>query len=389
MLSTVVLPAPFGPMRLVTFPGSARSETSCAARTPPNAMPRCSTWSVARRAGASCISPAATTRALRRRAVRRVTRPVTPSGASQSTPRSSAPKKSSRYSASAASASGRSTTMVAPTSGPASDPAPPMITTSTKSSDCEKVKVDGVTKPESGANSAPARPAHRRQREQRPGRTRDERGDRSRGPEAPFRSHRQHGNRVGAERIEADMAEGDLPGQAEQHVEPDAGDRGQRERRHDVYVVAVGRGGEGDRRGEGDDEGERLHTFFSSARPKSPFGMRASATITSVNVRICVYAEPSSAVINDSTTPKMRPASITPQALVMPPRIATANAFRPNTVPMAECTLKTGAIMIAAAPAKLVETAYAAAMTSVTLMPTSRAASGFCTTASIALPFLE
>ena len=49
--------------------------------------------------------------------------------------------------------------MVAPTSGPASEPAPPMITTSTKSSDCEKVKVEGVTKPESGAKSAPASPA--------------------------------------------------------------------------------------------------------------------------------------------------------------------------------------------------------------------------------------
>ena len=51
------------------------------------------------------------------------------------------------------------TTIVAPTSGPASVPAPPTITTSTKRIDCRKAKVEGVTKPESGANSAPARPA--------------------------------------------------------------------------------------------------------------------------------------------------------------------------------------------------------------------------------------
>ena len=72
----------------------------------------------------------------------------------------------------------------------------------------------------------------------------------------------------------------------------------------------------------------------------------------------------------------------------MPPRIATANAFRPNSVPMSECTLASGAIMIPATPASSVEAAYAAQMTSGTLIPISRAASGFCTTASIAFPYL-
>src|SRR5262249_52846539 len=144
---------------------------------------------------------------------------------------------------------------------------------------------------------------------------------------------------------------------AEQHVEPDAGDRGERERRHDEHVVAVGDRRECDGSAERQDEERELHTFFSSARPKRPCGMSASATITSVKVRICVYAEPSSAVMSDSTTPKMRPASTTPQALVMPPRMATAKAFSPNTVPMSECTLKSGAIMMPAAPAKSVETA--------------------------------
>src|SRR3981081_2605218 len=40
MLSTVVLPAPFGPMMLVIRPGSARKLTPLAALMPPNAMPR-------------------------------------------------------------------------------------------------------------------------------------------------------------------------------------------------------------------------------------------------------------------------------------------------------------------------------------------------------------
>ena len=83
-----------------------------------------------------------------------------PSGAIQSTTRSSAPKKSSRYSARPARNSGRSTTTAAPASGPVTVPAPPMITTSTNRIDCENPNVDGVTKPESEANRPPARPAH-------------------------------------------------------------------------------------------------------------------------------------------------------------------------------------------------------------------------------------
>ena len=49
--------------------------------------------------------------------------------------------------------------MSAPTSGPATEPAPPSITTSTNRIDCTKPKVCGVTKPDKGANSPPASPA--------------------------------------------------------------------------------------------------------------------------------------------------------------------------------------------------------------------------------------
>ena len=70
----------------------------------------------------------------------------------------------------------------------------------------------------------------------------------------------------------------------------------------------------------------------------------------------------------------------------MPPRIATAKALMPNSTPISECTLNSGAISRPATPASMVEIAKEAATIMRTLMPISRAASGFCTTASSALP---
>ncbi len=58
------------------------------------------------------------------------------------------------------SSSGSTPTTSAPTSGPATEPAPPIMTTSTNRIDCPKPKVCGVTKPASGANRPPAAPAH-------------------------------------------------------------------------------------------------------------------------------------------------------------------------------------------------------------------------------------
>ena len=51
-------------------------------------------------------------------------------------------------------------------------------------------------------------------------------------------------HRVGADGVEADVAEGHLAGEAEQDVQADAGDGGERQRRHDEDVVAVGVAGE-------------------------------------------------------------------------------------------------------------------------------------------------
>src|SRR6185295_10180031 len=389
MLSTVVLPAPFGPIRLVTAPGFASSAMSCAARMPPKAMPRLCTFSVAPAPRARAVCSSAEARRGRCFVSRRKAVPTRPSGASHRTNSSRAPKKSSRYSASAARNSGSSTTIVAPTRGPAVKPAPPIITTSTNRIDCEKAKVDGVTKPESAAdpgeqcgdgegggldahwrkadrfggdlgvayrshgfsesgffedrvpqrgkrsdpdrqegNPAFAEPgwregphqavlpagqaapfhggvlddeaegdgdhrevrapyAHRGKREQRAGQRGDQRRDRQRGPEAPLRRGEDR-DRVGAERVEADVAEGHLAGESEQHVQADADDRGDAEHRHDEHVVLVRAPRERERGGEHHDVSGEPHTFFTSARPNSPLGISASATITSAKLRICV-----------------------------------------------------------------------------------------------------
>src|SRR5262245_39909522 len=109
------------------------------------------------------------------------------------------------------------------------------------------------------------------------------------------------------------MAERHLAGEAEQDVEADRDHRGQRERRHDEHVVAVRHRREDEYADEcGGEESNihtvAVHTFFASARPNRPCGMSASATITSAKLRICVYADPSNAVMSDSVTPNSSPA---------------------------------------------------------------------------------
>ena len=70
----------------------------------------------------------------------------------------------------------------------------------------------------------------------------------------------------------------------------------------------------------------------------------------------------------------------------MPPRIATAKALMPNSVPMVEEMVNNGATRMPAMPASNPDSANAISITRSTRMPISRAASLFCTTASSALP---
>ena len=116
------MPAPFGPMMLVTLPLSTRAETSDTARSPPNEMPMSLTSSgwfavpAATRSFAETGAGAASSGSARRN--RFASAPAMPLGANSSTVRSRTPNSSTRYSASPASASGNPTTIAAPITGP-------------------------------------------------------------------------------------------------------------------------------------------------------------------------------------------------------------------------------------------------------------------------------
>ena len=81
--------------------------------------------------------------------------------------------------------------------------------------------------------------AERRQGEQSADRSRDQPGCRKGEPEAdPLQSEDR--GRIGANGVEADMAERDLAGESEQHVEADADDCGQGDERQNEMRVAFG-----------------------------------------------------------------------------------------------------------------------------------------------------
>ena len=139
--------------------------------------------------------------------------------------------------------------------------------------------------------------AKRRQRQQEADQPRDDTGQRKRNPEIDTLEG-QDGGGVGADRVEADVTERHLAGQPDQDVETDADHSGQRDQRqHERRVAVRGRGIERRGRGQRQDRQWRAakteaiqarHTLFTAARPKKPFGMAASASITTENVTICV-----------------------------------------------------------------------------------------------------
>ena len=154
--SSVVLPAPFGPMTLVMAPGRAVKPTPSTAFNPPKATESPLTSSAA---GAAAGGKGAAASGVGARVQRRSSAPTTPVGANRSTSSSPAPNSSSRYSARPDSSSGSSVTSTAPTSGPSVVPAPPTTTTSRNRMDWVKGKELGAMKPPSGACSPPASPA--------------------------------------------------------------------------------------------------------------------------------------------------------------------------------------------------------------------------------------
>ena len=87
------------------------------------------------------------------------------------------------------------------------------------------------------------------------------------------------------------MAERYLAVEAQQHVEPDADDRGQSDHDDNESLIAVAARDE-ETHGGDDDRGRSgflpAHTFLNSVRPNRPFGRKARARMTSANVTICV-----------------------------------------------------------------------------------------------------
>ena len=160
MLSTVVLPAPFGPMMLVTAPGSAVTETPSAARMPPKLMPIpvITRGAPAAPPSSAAGSPPGRVRRSGGRGSSRARLPTMPAGTSQSTTRVATPKNSSRYSASPARLSGSRTVTRAPNRGPSTVPAPPTTTERTNRIDCVKGKELGAMNSISGGRTAPASP---------------------------------------------------------------------------------------------------------------------------------------------------------------------------------------------------------------------------------------
>ena len=130
-----------------------------------------------------------------------------------------------------------------------------------------------------------------RQRQQGADDAGDQTGDDQREPEVhPVQG--EDGAGVGADGIEADVADGDLAGEADQDVEADADDGRQRhQRQHEGRVAVAGKrdvepGGR-DREDDGDGGGaleRHRYTFFTGARPNSPFGTSARAAITTENM---------------------------------------------------------------------------------------------------------
>src|SRR6202023_267381 len=138
----------------------------------------------------------------------------------------------------------------------------------------------------------------------------------------------ENSDTIGAERQESALAERYLTGEAEQHIQPDADERGGREHPNKVSIIAGRKQADGDRSGadqhRGDHGNDGLHTRTLVRPPNNPEGASTSAAMTAVKVTIWVLLEPSQVVAQASTRPSQEPAITTPQGFVRRLRMATA-----------------------------------------------------------------
>mgnify|MGYP003694461449 CR=1 FL=1 len=161
MLSTVVLPAPLGPIRLVTRPGSAAERHvggSLARRR--SAMREA--LHLQRRGGRRRRANAAMSKPDARGGARRGAAPEAARACRRSLPaRATAPPAAARRTAAGGTrrarraAPGSTTMTAAPTSGPSTQPAPPTMTASRNRIDCENGKELGADEGRSAARTAP------------------------------------------------------------------------------------------------------------------------------------------------------------------------------------------------------------------------------------------
>ena len=138
-LSSVVLPAPFGPMIACTAPRSSATSTASSAATPPKRLPRSS-----RAAASPAFSRVGTS----------------PRGMKIMVSISTAPSSTISYSLNTVRSCGSVVSTAAPTTAPKVEAMPPNTTMVTSSIECRNEALAGVMKPGVVRESAPATAAN-------------------------------------------------------------------------------------------------------------------------------------------------------------------------------------------------------------------------------------
>ncbi len=135
----------------------------------------------------------------------------------------------------------------------------------------------------------------------------EQNGERQSFPEIQPGLGGENSNPIGAERQKSGLAERDFAGESEQHIQPDADQRGGRERPQQIRVIAGREQADGDGGGADqhrcDDGHDGLHTRTLVRPPNNPDGASTRAAMTAENVTIWVLPEPSQVVAQASTSP--------------------------------------------------------------------------------------
>src|SRR6478735_5123997 len=235
----------------------------------------------------------------------------------------------------------------------------------------------------------------------------------------------EQGHRVGAEGVEADVAEVEEPREPDHHVEPDGHDHvddDQEQHARPVRAGGVQVGADvGERQdveerqveGEGDDQQQADGTdplgspvpavpqleaavgveelaharAFPRDSPSSPVGRNIRTRTRTMNAVTSVQLESQTCEAYTSTTPRSRPPTRAPRRLPMPPRTAAVNALMPMMKPMSNLVMSYWMVnRSAATPAIAPPRTKTSMMTRSWLTPIRDAVSGSCATARTPRP---